>query len=785
MNSNPPNTSWPDAGTQRPEYGLFALDGDSGLPLPLKVIDVRFEVAGDCAQVSIEQIFEFDGPNPVDVLYTFPLPEEASVYQCTMSVGDRKVVAVVKALEVARKAYKKAHAARRRAALVETVRANLFELQLGNVQPGDVITIALSFASPLPAEGRRRRLRVPLCPGVRFIPGKPVGVDGGTDLVPDASRLLPLRIGKNHPDAATFFCAGTILNAAGVESPSHEVEILQATQDGTLAVMLSEDSEVPDRDFVLTWDCPIEPLALIAKDDPEYLLCSIQAPDSFGMERGPRDIFFLLDASGSMCGANWAALCEAVELALTKLDSKDRLSVALFSDCMLSVTDGLVAAEESQEQAVLEYLRRYRPNGGTEFTNAFAETIKDAGHARRPVIVVVTDGQFGDESRACAVARDCGIEVHTIGIDANVNEAALRKIARRTCGTCSLAVPGEDLDQTIHQLVANLLSPMIDRISAGPEWTVVGSPPPLRPGQTALIPFHRIAKSSDASGPREVEIDMTFTDGSHRRETLEVRSATGLAPAILAAKARITAHLDEGEVKEAVKLACRFNVVCEGAAFLAVDESEHVAVAKVVLEQPSQDIDDMLLAIDRDRRMIQYAECKMCIPPERMNRYKVCNKRAPRRSVISALLRGAESYKIVWIEFLGDAKRAALAYAKRITRSDKLVWMNSLAQAKRVTCIDKHVWMELFENHLVPWAMKRPANRRILDRCIRDLVILSENLTTTTEIVKCLSKLIPFLPDEARAHTSALIQNLQKSGWVSFPSSYSHPQAEARPDLHV
>lgn len=196
---------------ERPAYGLHALVDDvPSVPLPLKAVDARFEVSGDCAQVMMEQIFEFDGPNPVDVLYTFPLPSEASVHHCTMSIDGRRVVATVKELEEARADFRQAHEAGKRAALVETVRENLFELRLGNVQPGDRIVLALSYTSTLAVEGKQRRLRIPVCPGIRFIPGKPEGIDGSTDLVPDAARLLPVRISDQHPDAAAFFCAGTL-----------------------------------------------------------------------------------------------------------------------------------------------------------------------------------------------------------------------------------------------------------------------------------------------------------------------------------------------------------------------------------------------------------------------------------------------------------------------------------------------------------------------------------------------------------------------------------------------
>lgn len=576
-------TRWNPAeeATDRHALGLFALTkGVRSVPLPLKTIDARFEACGDAASVVLEQIFEFDGPNPVDVLYTFPLPENASVHDCELRVGSRSVKAKIKPLEDARQEYRNAKAAGHRAALVETVRDNLFELQLGNVQPGDEILIRLAFIVPLSGgSALRRRLRIPTCPGIRYVPGRPVGADGGTDLVPDAGRLNPLRIGADDPDAAVFYCAGTIVGGTNIESPSHQIEILPPTPDGRMAVMSTDECDGPDRDFILTWEPVGVPLALMSQETPDYLLCSIHAPADLPGERGARDIFFLLDASGSMNGVNWFALVEAFELALAGLAANDRVAVDLFANHLQPVSNGLLAAHSPKARELPARLRNHRPDGGTEFTSAFDTTIAKAREARRPVVVVITDGQFGDETRACAIAAACDIEVHTIGIDANVNETALQKIARRTRGTCSLCVPGEDLDVTIQQLIANLLSPCIDRITASGGWKPVGNLPALRPGQAALVPFRDTSAIRSGPPAANVDLELKFTDGSMRVIHLPVRTTAGHAPTLLAAKAEITALLDDGKAGEAVATACRHNLLCEGVAFVAWDEAEQVAIA--------------------------------------------------------------------------------------------------------------------------------------------------------------------------------------------------------------
>ena len=735
----------------RTTFGLHPIhQGSCGVPLPLKAVDARFEVAGDCAQIAIEQIFEFNGPNPADVLYTFPLPEDASIHRCQLRVGNRVVEAVAKPTVDARQDFEHAHAAGHRVAIIETLRENLFELQLGNVQPGDAVTIFISYTAALRGEGHSRRLRIPTCPGVRFIPGQPVGVDGATDLVPDAGRLNPLRINPADQAAAVFYCAGTLIGATDIQSASYEIEVLPPASDGRIGILPSKDSDTPDRDYILTWETCGEPLALSSNDDPEYLLCSIQAPDDLPLQRGARDIFLLLDASGSMEGANWTALVDAVELALAGLAPTDRVAVDLFANNLAPITRGLIPVNTPNAVQISRQLRTHKPDGGTEFTAAFRTIISHAGDTRRPVIIVITDGQFGDEARACAVAIASGIEIHTIGIDANVNEAVLRKIARRTRGTCSLCVPGEDLTVTMRQLISHLVSPAIDRISAGTDWTLVGNPPALRPGQSAVVPFRRTAIGA-VSPLEHIDFNLRFTDHSERSLRLPIRAVTGRAPALLAAKAEITAMLDADQPSAAVAVACRFNLLCEGTAFVAVDTAEKVAVAAALLEQPSLEPHALLgspsarfrrqSSVRRDSAAHTTFFCRTTVND--------APSHFPEARSFGGLLRSPApdvGRKVggMFKKLLGSVPSAPSPQADKT--DDNAAAFECRAWAEAVVCFDRVAWLELFERFLLPWAVEHPRNHRLLLRLLRDLSADSIGSDLAATGHRALHALIPFLP---------------------------------------
>ena len=142
--------------------------------LPLKAVECRFDVTGGITKVELDQIYHQSNANPLDCTYTFPMSAGAAVYRCELDINGRIIRARMEAEEDARRIYQRQKASGRRAALVETERENIFTLTIGNVQPEDVIVVRFAWFQLLDRIGNQLRLRVPTCPGIRYIPGKPL-----------------------------------------------------------------------------------------------------------------------------------------------------------------------------------------------------------------------------------------------------------------------------------------------------------------------------------------------------------------------------------------------------------------------------------------------------------------------------------------------------------------------------------------------------------------------------------------------------------------------------------
>jgi Ca-activated chloride channel homolog len=145
-------------------FGLVAWLERTRIVLPLKAVDVSFDVCGDLAEVYLDQVFHQTASRPLDVLYTFPLPAEAAIFRCELIVNDRVIQARVEEQARAKEIAKTMKEAGHRTSLVEMERDNLFSLSLGNVQPDDLIVVRFAWFQMLDHSQDTKSLLIPFTP---------------------------------------------------------------------------------------------------------------------------------------------------------------------------------------------------------------------------------------------------------------------------------------------------------------------------------------------------------------------------------------------------------------------------------------------------------------------------------------------------------------------------------------------------------------------------------------------------------------------------------------------
>src|SRR5258706_13744562 len=151
----------------------------------------------------------------------------------TMRVGDRTVRGRIKRREEARAVYEAARAAGNVAGLLDQERPNIFTQSVANIMPGEKVNITISYVETLRYEDGSYEFVFPMVVAPRYIPGAPIGKQGGgwapdTDRETDTSSITP-PVARGGTRAGHDISIEVALDAGvpidGLKSPLHDVEV--------------------------------------------------------------------------------------------------------------------------------------------------------------------------------------------------------------------------------------------------------------------------------------------------------------------------------------------------------------------------------------------------------------------------------------------------------------------------------------------------------------------------------------------------------------------------------
>src|SRR5262245_60588944 len=568
---------------------LCVTKDDRRARLPLAGVRVAARVADRVAEISVEQKFHNPFTEALEAVYIFPLPGGVAVSAFELKVGGRVIKGIVKERGEARRTYTEAIQQGKRAALLEQDRDDVFTVQVGNLPPGEEVSVRIVTSERLPFfEDGTTELRLPLVVAPRYIPGNalprdPVGdgVEWDTDQVSDASRITPPRLAPGFDPKVALGIEVEIADGALSELACSQHAVKMA--GGKIA--LSSQDELLDRDFILRWKLAgdrVRTTLLTTKDG--YGMLSILPPKRDGFLGLARDVVFILDRSGSMSGVKMTSAARACSLLLATLGPRDRFAITAFDDSTEWFSDGkFVKADEAGIEAGEKFLRTIDARGGTELDPAMRETIdlihkRKDGEGRVPVVVILTDGQVGNESAVFArVQKEGGdTRIFTVGVDTAVNEAFLKRLSSLGGGTCTCVVPGEALEDALRGIGREIGAPLVVDVKVeGAEDLAPARVPDLFAGRAATV-FLRVKKG------KSVTVTGKYSDGKSFKETVKPREIELPAIGHLWARTRVTDLEDRfrlGETnlqKEIVDLAVRHTLLTRFTSFVVVDETEVV-----------------------------------------------------------------------------------------------------------------------------------------------------------------------------------------------------------------
>jgi Ca-activated chloride channel family protein len=458
-----------DDGGARTLSPYFFVEGESPgtEAFPLKRTEVTANVSGVIADVTVHQIYENRGNQPIHARYVFPGSTRAAVHGMRFRIGERSVVAKIQERQQAEKTFAEAKSAGKSASLLEQERPNVFTMSLANVMPGDRVDVELTYSEMLVPTDGVYEFVYPTVVGPRYSKKE---TEAREDLHWVASPFL--HEGKASPSQVSIkvnVSAG--MPVAEVRSPSHDSRAVIAWENPTLA-RVALAGVAGDRDFILHYRLAggvIESGLLLYEGPKEsFFLLTVQPPARVSPAQiPPRDYLFVLDVSGSMHGFPLETAKRVMAGLFSRLKPTDTFNVVLFSGASRVLAPSPVPASAENLRAAYAIIDRQSGGGGTELEAALktAMGLPRPPHVSRSV-VVVTDGFIAEEHGAFGLIERHlqDTNVFAFGIGSSVNRHLIEGVAHAGRGEPFVVTTPAEADGAAERFSRYIESPVMTEV---------------------------------------------------------------------------------------------------------------------------------------------------------------------------------------------------------------------------------------------------------------------------------------------------------------------------------
>jgi Ca-activated chloride channel family protein len=448
---------------------LEILSPDAVIPLKESRADVQ--LSGSIAHVQITQVYHNEGKTPLEAKYVFPLSIRAAVHKMQMRIGERTINAKIYEKQEAQQVYQQALSDGKRAAKLDQERPNVFQMNVGNIMPGDEIAVELSYTEMLVPVNGDYQFVFPGVVGPRFTgedrSGAATFQQGYTAQGKSATFAYGLNVALN---------AGMIIQQ--IHSSSHQIDIHYPDPLSAEISLKAEEKNPGNRDFILNYSLrgsEIQSGLLLYEGEKENFFAYLMEPVKAARPEQipPRDYLFIVDVSGSMNGYPLEISKKLLQNLLCSLRETDEFNILLFAGSSSCFRNEPVPAKGENIEAALHFLSSIQGGGGTQFLSALNQAYSmpknKKGTARS--MVVITDGYISVEREAFELIRNNldRAGVYSFGIGTSVNRYLIEGMAMISQTEAFIATTEEEALRVAKQFENYIATPLLTQIKFSAE----------------------------------------------------------------------------------------------------------------------------------------------------------------------------------------------------------------------------------------------------------------------------------------------------------------------------
>ncbi|MHB1295687.1 MAG: VIT domain-containing protein [Anaerolineae bacterium] len=426
---------------------------DDDLP-PLRSLTIKYHhvtvaIEDQIATVHVDQVFVNDSNSEIEGQYIFPLPEEAAISEFAMWVDGRRIEAQVLDADEARRIYEDIVRTRRDPALLEYVGRNAFQASIYPIEAHGEKRVEIEYTQILSMDAGL----------VRFV--YPLNTEQFS-LKPLEDVQVAVEITSKNPLQAIY-------------SPSHSMSI-QKDGDYHAEATYSEEQVTPDQDLVLYYtvgeDAVGANVLSYREGDEDGFFVMLMAPRAQVDEEQvvAKDVFVVLDTSGSMRGEKLEQAKDATRYVLENLNPDDRFNIISFSSGTRTFARGLQPI--NKVRLARGFIEELSAVGGTNIWRAFEETLAQTDEERPQIILFLTDGLATEgETATDAIIANIGeaagpnARIFAFGVGYDVNTLLLDTISQEHHGTSVYVRPEENIEHSVSALYEKISTPVLANIA--------------------------------------------------------------------------------------------------------------------------------------------------------------------------------------------------------------------------------------------------------------------------------------------------------------------------------
>jgi len=296
------------------------LQGNRGEEVVLQSVDVAVAFASLLSDTTLRQVYRNLEDVAIEAVYTFPLASSAVLLG---TIGERVLQGRVVEKSQAEERYEEAITDGDTAIMLEQIESGMYTMNVGNIQPGEEVAIAIRYGELLSWQDDTIRFLLPTTIAPRY--GNPEEAGLAPHQTPEhsllAENLFQLKISLTGA-----------LAQARLDCPSHRVVITEAEE--ATVVTLAGGLACMDRDFVLNIHQPQggRDLAVLGEDiSGGYVGLASFVPQLPAPEDIPgRSVKIVVDCSGSMNGDSINQAREALYEIIDRLRPADYFNLIAF-----------------------------------------------------------------------------------------------------------------------------------------------------------------------------------------------------------------------------------------------------------------------------------------------------------------------------------------------------------------------------------------------------------------------------------------------------------------------